>query len=71
MACIRRGHNPLVVRLMKALVNERVVEVAMDPVDAEVGKEQEDRELSDCVPQSWTLIDGIVKLAVATNFKGH
>jgi hypothetical protein len=44
-----RGHDPLVVRLVQALVEEFAVQGAVNPVDAEVGEGQEDREL-DPVP---------------------
>jgi hypothetical protein len=40
------GHDPLVVRLVQALVEELAVQGAVDPVDAEVGEGQEDRELN-------------------------
>jgi len=43
------GHDPLVVRLVQALVEELAVQGAVDPVDAEVGEGQEDGEL-DPVP---------------------
>jgi hypothetical protein len=39
------GHDPLVVRLVQALVEELAVQGAVDPVDAEVGEGQEDGEL--------------------------
>ena len=45
-----RRHDPLVVRLVQALVNHRVVQTAVDPVDEEVGEEQEQRELEEVVP---------------------
>lgn len=44
-----RGHDPLVVRLVQALVEELAVQGAVDPVDAEVGEGQEDGKL-DPVP---------------------
>lgn len=71
MACVRRGHDPFMMRLVKALVDERVVEVAMDPVNAKVGKKKEQGKLSNCVPEPGALIGCIVKLAVTTNFESH
>lgn len=68
MAGKRRRHNPLVVRLVKTLVDERVVQVSVDPVDAKVGKDEEERELEDVVPETGALISGVVQLAVTTNF---
>lgn len=41
----RCGHDPLVVRLVQALVEELAVKSAVDPVDTEVGESQEDGEL--------------------------
>jgi hypothetical protein len=41
-----RGHDPLVVRLVQALVEELAVQGAVNPVDAEVGEGQEDGELN-------------------------
>ena len=71
MAGEGRGHDPLVVRLVKVLVDERVVEVAMDPVDAEVGEDEEDGELEEVVPHAGALLGGVVKLAVASNLEAH
>ena len=71
MAGVGGGHDPLVVRLVKVLVDERVVKVAVNPVDAEVGKQQEERELEDVVPHAWSLIGGIVELAIAANLEAH
>jgi hypothetical protein len=45
VGCEGRGHDPLVVRLVQALVEELAVQRAVDPVDAEVGEHQEDWEL--------------------------
>lgn len=45
----RRRHDPFVVRLVQALVEDRVVQGAVDPVDAEVGEEDEQRELQPAV----------------------
>lgn len=38
-------HDPFVVRLVESLVDQRMVETSMDPVDAEVGEHEEEREL--------------------------
>ena len=42
---VRRWHNPFVVRLVKGFVQTRVVETTVDPVDEEVGEEDEEGEL--------------------------
>lgn len=62
-------HDPLVVRLVKTLVDERMVEVSMNPVDAEVGKDEEEGELEDVVPHSGTIGGGVVELSVAADFE--
>ena len=71
MAGVRRRHDPLVVRLVKVLVDERVVEVAVDPVDAEVGKEEEQRELKNIVPHSGPFGGRVIQLGVATDLESH
>jgi len=45
----RRRHDPFVVRLVQTLVEDRVVQGAVDPVDAEVCEEDEERELQPVV----------------------
>lgn len=45
IAGIRRGDNPLMMGLVKTLVDKGMVETSMDPVDTEVGKRHEQREL--------------------------
>ena len=71
MAGIRRGHDPLVMGLVKVLVDERVVQVAMDPVDAEIGEDEEDGELEEVVPESRALLGRVVELAVPADFEAH
>lgn len=46
----RRGHDPLVVRLVQLLVNHGVVQAAVNPVDEEVGEADEEGELEKQVP---------------------
>ena len=45
MAGERSRHDPFVVRLVQSLVNAGVVQTTMNPVDEEVGEEEEEREL--------------------------
>ena len=66
---VRRRHDPLVVRLVEALVDERVVQAAVDPVDEEVGEGNEDGELQIVVPESGPLDGGVVHFGVATHFQ--
>lgn len=64
-----RGHDPLVVRLVESAVDERVVQTAVNPVDEEIGEEDEDGELEDAVVGERLLGDGIVKLGVASDLE--
>nr|POE65074.1 hypothetical protein CFP56_34742 [Quercus suber] len=74
---VRGGHDPFVVGLVDAFVQDWVVQRAVDPVDAEVGEHDEDGELDDVVPATHPfeermgeagLGDGVVDEAVATDF---
>jgi hypothetical protein len=62
------GHDPLVVRFVQAFVDCRVVEGAVDPVDAEVGEEDEDGELEVVVQWEGGGGGGIIELGVAADF---
>ena len=66
--CKRRGHDPLMMRLVQRLVHTLVVQPAMDPVNAGVGEEDEQRELQPVVPDSWTFFCCVVEFGVPTNF---
>ncbi len=68
MAGERCRHDPLVVRLVKTFVDERVMQVSMDPVDAKIGKDEEERELKNVVPEAGALVCSVVELAVASDF---
>lgn len=68
VGCVGRGHDPLVVRLVQVLVDARVVQPAVDPVDAEVGEAEEERELQDVVPPAGALVHRVVDLGVAADF---
>lgn len=69
MAGVGRRHDPLVVRLVQALVDGGVVEAAVNPVDEEVGEDEEERELEEVVPQAGALLGDIVELAVAADLE--
>ena len=49
VACERRRHDPFVVRFVQTLVQEGMVQAAVDPVDAEVSEHNEERELNPVV----------------------
>jgi len=38
MACIRRGHNPPVMRFVQPLVYQRLMQTPVNPIDEEVGE---------------------------------
>jgi hypothetical protein len=57
-----------VVRFVKALVDERVVQVSMNPVDAKVVKDKEKRKLDNIVPETGPLLSRVEELAVAADF---
>ncbi len=63
-----RGHDPLVMRFVEALVNRGVVEGAVNPVNAEVGKEDEERVLEVIVLGEGGGRRGIIELGVAAHF---
>jgi len=42
---VRRRHDPFVVRLVQVLVNQGMVQPAVDPVDEQVREQDEEREL--------------------------
>jgi len=60
-------HNPFMVRLVDVFVDNWMVLHSVNPINEEVGKEEEERELQDIVPQSRTLLGGVVHLAVSSN----
>lgn len=66
---IRCRHDPLVVRLVKGLVDQWVVQTAVDPVDAEVGEHEEEGELHVIVPHARGLVEIVVNLGVSANFE--
>ena len=55
-------------RLVEPLVDERVVKAAVDPVDEEVGKGDEEGELGEAVLAARALVGGVVELGVAADF---
>jgi hypothetical protein len=67
----RRGHDPLVVRLVQLLVEHRVVQSAVDPVDEKVGEADENGELEKQVPATevprGALRQDVVNVGVATD----
>lgn len=64
----RSGHDPLVVRLVKVLVDPWVVQTAVNPVDAEVGEADEHGHLGVVVPHAGAFLSCIVDSAIAALF---
>lgn len=62
------GHDPLVVRLVEVLVDAREMQPAVDPVDAEVGEEDEEWELRPVIPLPWAIFCQVVEFAVTPDF---
>lgn len=58
-------HNPLMMWLMQRLVNQWVVQTAVNEVDEEVGEEQEQWELEPLVPGAWSLGCSVVQLRIS------
>lgn len=65
------GHDPLVVRLVQTLVDERVVKTSVDPVDAEVGKHEEQWELDPIVQGERSFVGLVVEFAVSADLGDH
>lgn len=71
---IGRRHDPFVMRLVQALVEDGVVQAAVDPVDEEVGEAEEEEVLQDIIRCKRCLFEGVVQLAVSADFEqeeGH
>ena len=60
-------HDPPVVRLVQRLVDEPVVQAAVDPVDEEVSKEQGKGNLHDVVPELRPGLGQVIELAVPSH----
>lgn len=69
MASIGCRHDPLVVRLVKVLVNKRMMKAAMNPVDAEISEADEQGKLREVVPTARAFFGGIVELAISSNIE--
>lgn len=65
---VRGRHDPLVVRLVEVLVDERVVETSVDQVDAGIGEDDEKGVLKNLIRETWTFGNCVIKLRPATNF---
>lgn len=64
---VGRRHDPAVMGLVQRLVDGRVVQTAVDPVDAEVGEDEEQGELQPVVARERLLAEAVVALGVAAH----
>ena len=66
---IRSRHDPFMMRLVQVLIYARMMQATMNEVYAEVGEEQEERELSEVVPPPGSLSSGVVEFGITTHFE--
>ena len=53
---------------VKAFVKEGVMEAAVNPVDEEIGEDEEERELKEIVKGEWGIVEGVVEFGVTPDF---
>ncbi len=61
-------HDPLVMWLVEILIDQGMMQKSMDPVDGEIGEEEEEREYQVIVVWVRLVRKGIIELRVASNF---
>ena len=59
------------VRLVQGLVHKRMMQASVNPVDAEVGEEDEERKLDHVVPGEGGLGWQVVQFRITTHFGKH
>ena len=64
MAGVWGRHDPFMMRLMQGLIDTRVVQPSVYPVDEEVGKEDEEGELEDVVKPERSVGRRVVQFGV-------
>lgn len=65
--CVRRRHDPFVVRLVQGFVQARMVQAAVNPVDEEIGEEDKEGELQVVVQGERGLRRRVVEFGVAVD----
>ena len=55
VACKWCGHDPFVVRFVKFLVDHWVVQASVDPIDTEIGEQDEHGKLEKIVEHEWSV----------------
>ncbi|EER40561.1 predicted protein [Histoplasma capsulatum H143] len=66
---VRAWHNPFVVGLMQVLIDEGVVKAAVDPVDEEVGEDDEERELEVVVERKGSVFEVVVHFCIPADLE--
>lgn len=69
VARVRAGHDPSVMRLVETLVDNRMVQTPVDPVDQKIGEHDEEGHLHPVVPASGALGARIVEFGVPAYFE--
>jgi len=69
VAGVRRRHDPFVVGLVQCLVDHRMVQPSVNPVDEEVGEEDEEWELKVVVQREGGFVEPVVEFGVALDFE--
>lgn len=69
VAGIRCRHDPLVMWFVQRLVNRRIVQTPVDPVDTQIGEGNEQRELEEVVECKRSVRRSVVEFPKTTNFK--
>lgn len=64
MACVRCGHDPLVMWLMQSLVHQRMVKPPMYPVYEEIREQDEERNLQNIVEGKRGVCRCVIQLSV-------
>jgi len=62
-----RWHDPLVMWLMQSLVNHRMMQASVNPVNEAIRKEYEERELKDVVERERGICRRVVEFGIAAN----
>lgn len=63
------GHDPFVVGLVEGFIDTGVVEAAVYPVDAKVGKADEEGKLEVVIESEGRVRGCVVEFSVSTDFK--
>ena len=68
VAGVRRGHDPLMVGFMQNFVDLGMMQAPVDPIDEEIGEQDEERELKVVVQAKRSIARGVIEFCVAAYF---